>query len=286
MKDRAADYILRYCFQNNVINHTTTIIESSSGNFGISLAAYCRKSNLKFICIIDPNISPINEMIIQNLGAKTIKVKELDKFEGYLLNRISKVKELLNKNENLYWVNQYENELNAEAYYQSLGTELCSEFNDVIDYAFIGVSSGGTITGLSKKIKETFPKAKIIAVDICGSVIFGTTPHKRFIPGIGSSMVPKILEKANIDEVFFVTEADTIKYCKILLKEHSIFAGGSSGSVFAAVNLYFADRKVSGKQNVVTIFPDRGERYYNTIYSDEWFYNHLAEKNNNKEIIV
>jgi cysteine synthase A len=278
IKDRAADYILKKGLENKTINKDTTIIESSSGNFGISLAAYCKKNGIKFICVIDPNISPINEMLIKHFEAEIIKVKEQDEYGGYLINRIKKVKELLNKIENSYWVNQYSNPLNAEAYHQSLGNEICSEFTENLDYVFLGVSSGGTITGVSQSIKKKYPNAKIIAVDVYGSVIFGNPPHKRHIPGIGSSMVPDILKYAFIDDVVLVDELETINHCKKLLGDHCIFAGGSSGSVYAAIHKFFRDKVDLININVLTIFPDRGERYSNTIYCENWYTDSIKKK--------
>lgn len=269
VKDRAASYIIKKLLKLKEINEDTTIIESSSGNFGIALSSYCKYYGLKFICVVDSNITATNEMLISTLSNSMIKVTEPDSSGGYLLNRIKKVNELLYTIDNSYWINQYANPYNAEAYYNTLGNEICSEL-DNIDYIFIGVSSGGTITGVSQKIKDQFPKAKVIAVDIFGSVIFGGYPKKRYIPGIGSSMVPQILKYAKIDEVVTVDEIDTVKCCYELLHKYSIFAGGSSGSVYAAIKKYFSDKKIDGQKNVVTIFPDRGDRYSNTIYSDEW----------------
>jgi len=95
------------------------------------------------------------------------------------------------------------------------------------------VGSGGTITGVSQKIKEVFPNAKIIAVDIEGSVIFGGLPKKRHIYGMGSSIVPEVLKKAKIDDVVTIDEIFTVEMCHELLERHTIFAGGSSGLVFA-----------------------------------------------------
>jgi cysteine synthase A len=186
------------------------------------------------------------------------------------LNRIKKVKELSNEIDNSYWVNQYANPYNAEAYYHTLANEICDHVEN-IDYIFLGVSSGGTITGVSNKIKEKFPQAKVIAVDIYGSVIFNNPPQKRYIPGIGSSMVPEILKKAKIDDVVMIDEISTIEMCHELLNEYYIFAGGSSGSVFAAIKKYFAGEKINKKVNVVTVFADRGERYANTVYNEEWY---------------
>ena len=111
----------------------------------------------------------------------------------------------------------------------------------------------------------------MIGVDIVGSVIFGNPPKKRYIPGMGSSMVPDILKEAKIDDVVVVDEVSTIKMCHELLNTHQVFAGGSSGSVFAAIKKYFKGKRVDKKLNVVTIFPDRGDRYTNTIYNHEWY---------------
>jgi len=270
VKDRAASYIIKKLLDKKEIDQETTLIESSSGNFGISLAAYCKKYGLKFIAVIDPCISPINEILIRSLAAKVIKVEVPDGSGGYLLNRIKKVKELVSEIDNSYWVNQYGNPYNAEAYYYTLGKEICDKLEN-IDYLFMGISSGGTITGVSNCVKERVPLAKVIAVDIVGSVIFGHPPKKRYIPGIGSSMVPDILKDAKIDDVVMIDEVSTIKMCHELLEKHCIFAGGSSGSVMAAIKKYFSGKKINKKINLVTIFPDRGERYTDTIYNQIWY---------------
>ena len=269
-KDRAADYLMRKLIEDHIITKNYTIIESSSGNFGVALSAYCKKYGLKFYCVVDPNICPINELLIKTLSTKMIKVTEPDKNGGYLLTRLEKVQELLSTIADSYWVNQYGNPLNAEAYYNSLGNELCEQM-DNIDYIFIGVSSGGTITGLSRRIKERFPGAKVIAVDVEGSVIFGGQPRKRYIPGIGSSIVPDILRDSEIDDVVIVDELSTITMCHELLKNHVIFAGGSSGSVLAAIKKFFRNKEFGTSPDVVAIFPDRGERYSNTIYNNDWY---------------
>jgi cysteine synthase A len=269
VKDRAAYYILKTLLASGTIDKNTTIIESTSGNFGVALSAYCRYYGLKFIAVIDPNVTSMNEMLIRSHGAEIIKVIQPDKFGGYLLSRIQKIHELQRSMQNSYWVNQYENPLNADAYYHSLGKEICFQI-DHIDYVFLGVSSGGTITGVSKKIKENFRHVKVVAVDVEGSVIFNKPSAKRYIPGIGSSMVPKILEEAKIDEVVWVDEAATINACYELLENHSFFIGGSSGSVYAGIKKYFGSKQISKAVNVVSVFPDRGERYYDTIYNKEW----------------
>ncbi|MFC5404237.1 2,3-diaminopropionate biosynthesis protein SbnA [Cohnella soli] len=269
IKDRAAKYLIEKLISKREINHSTVVIESSSGNFGIALSAYCKKYNIPFYCVIDPLITPINEMIIRSLSSKVFKVTERDENGGYLLNRIRTVNELVEAIPNSYWVNQYENPYNAEAYYATLGEEICRSHPD-IDYLFVGVSSGGTITGLSKKIKEEIPSCKIIAVDVEGSVVFGGKAKRRFIPGIGSSMRPRILEQAHIDEIVYAEELVSVYECRELLTRHHIFAGGSSGSVIAAVKKYFRFRTNVTPTKVMTLFCDRGDRYASTIYNDDW----------------
>jgi len=281
VKDRAAAFVIRKVLENKEIDLNTTIIESSSGNFGIALSAYCKYKGLKFICVVDPCISPMNEMMIRAFGAEVIKVTEPDKNGGFLLTRIEKVQQLCEEIKNSYWVNQYGNPYNAEAYYHSLGSEICNEM-ERLDYIFLGISSGGTITGISKKINECFPQAKVIAVDIVGSVIFGFPPKKRYIPGIGSSMVPQILSQAKVDDVVMMDEITTIKACHELLKKYHLFAGGSSGSAYAAIKKYFNENPIKKNKPVyvATVFPDKGERYFNTVYNEEWCAN--FGKNNNQ----
>lgn len=223
--------------------------------------------------MIDPNISTTNEKIIRALSTYVKKVTELDVNGGYLLNRIKKVEEILVEHRNAYWVNQYANPYNAEAYYNTVGKELCEDVEEM-DYVFVGISSGGTITGISRKVKEHYPNAKVIAVDIVGSVIFGGKPKKRYIPGIGSSRVPEIIDNAIIDDIIMVDEKDVVKGCGELLNEHSIFAGGSSGAVYSAINQYFSGKVLNKVPNVVTIFADRGDRYADTIYNEEWCNSH------------
>jgi N-(2-amino-2-carboxyethyl)-L-glutamate synthase len=283
VKDRAASYVINKLLNQGEINSETTLIESSSGNFGISLSAYCKYCGLKFICVVDPCITPLNEMLIRSFGAVVIKVDVPDENGGYLLSRIRKVKQLREEIENSYWINQYGNPYNAEAYYYSLAGEICKELEQV-DYVFLGISSGGTITGVSRKITETYPAARVIAVDIVGSVIFGNPPQKRYIPGIGSSMVPDILAQSKISDVVMMDEASTISNCHELLEKYYIFAGGSSGSVYGAIKNYFTRNPVNRPVNVVTVFPDRGERYATTVYNEEWYSNFLQNRHQLKEM--
>lgn len=268
IKDRAACFVLKKILTSKEIDQDTVIVESSSGNFGLSLSAYCKKSQLKFICVIDEKISRINETLISQNGAHIVKITEHDENGGYVINRIKKVNQIISEIKNSYFVNQYQNKYVAEAY-GLLGNEIASEI-PTLDYVFVAVSSGGTVTGVSRKLKEHFPAIKIIAVDIEGSVIFQNKPKRRNIPGIGSSLVPQILKDSFIDDIIIVDEDSVIRSCYGLLDNYQLFMGGSSGLVYEAALRYFTNRTCPKNTKALVIFPDGGDRYIDTIYNLKW----------------
>ena len=267
-KDRSAKYVLNKLYREGKINKDTTIIESSSGNMGIALAATCKHLGNRFICIIDPHISAVNEFIITNMGAETIKVTEHDSNNSYLKTRLKVVDSLLKEIPNSYWFNQYGNPLVCEAY-EEIGREIVRDVKDV-DYVFVAVSSAGTIGGVSKAIKEYNPNIKVIAVDVEGSKVFDkNTTKKRYLSGIGSSIQSDNLSRAVMDDIILVDEKDGVEKCYELLRNHLIFAGGSSGCVYAAIQQYVKKHKIKNAK-IVGLLNDRGDRYIKTVYSKEW----------------
>lgn len=269
VKDRAAMYTVRQLWESGEIGPDTTIIESSSGNFGIALAAVCKKYGMKFICVVDPDIQKENLKILTILGAEVQIVTVPDLHGGYLASRLERVRQLQRENTKTYWMNQYGNPLIREAYYETLGAEICSQM-DQMDYIFLGVSSGGTITGVSQRVKERFPQCRIIAVDVEGSAVFGQVKKKRHISGIGSSIVPENIKHAKLDQVVIVNEEQSVEGCRILLDKYGLLCGGSAGAVYAAIKSYFLASKENENIKVMAVFADRGERYLNTIYNSDW----------------
>lgn len=269
IKIRPAYHILYNAIHDGYIDENTKVIESTSGNFGVALANLCKFLGIRFIPVIDPNINTFYEKQLNITAHKVIKVSKRDETGGYLKTRLERVKQLLKETENIFWTNQYANKDNYHAHYRTLGREIIKDFES-LDYAFIGVSSCGTITGLSQKLKENFPNIKIIAVDSEGSVIFGEQPKKRYISGIGSSIVPSIINKAQIDEIVMVPEIKAISGCHSLLSTHGIFAGGSSGAVYYAIKQYFKNKKLESPPNVLSIFVDSGSAYMDTVFNQSW----------------
>ncbi|SFX17583.1 cysteine synthase A [Thermoactinomyces sp. DSM 45891] len=269
VKARTAFYMLSSAIKRGEIHQDTTLIESSSGNLAIALATLCQYLKIKFIPVIDPNINGVYEDLLHSISYKVVKVTDRDATGGFLLTRLNKIQELLYSIPNAYWTNQYQNPDNYYAHYHGIGTELVQHF-ETLDYAFIGVGTGGTISGISNRLKEAFPNVKVIAVDSEGSVIFNDMPKKRYIPGIGASTVPELVKRAVIDEVVHISEQHTVEGCHQLFENHGIFAGGSSGTSYYAINQYFQDKTFVRKPNVVFLCPDNGVPYVQTVYNAEW----------------
>ncbi|OMP77244.1 2,3-diaminopropionate biosynthesis protein SbnA [[Flexibacter] sp. ATCC 35208] len=270
IKSRPAFNILYKAIESGRVNENSTIVESSSGNFAIALAMLCKLAGIDFIPVIDPNINPGYEKLLRYLCKEVMKVTTVDETGGYLLTRLAEVHRMCSERENVFWPNQYGNKLNAQAYHQFMAKEIADNF-ETLDYAFIGVSSCGTIAGLSIGLKKAFPGIRIVAIDVEGSVIFSQEPCKRFISGIGSSIVPPLLGEADIDEVIHVPQVDIIDGCHALVDEHMLFAGASSGASYSCIKKYFGDRPAMDKKpQVLFICPDSGEAYLDTVYNSQW----------------
>ncbi len=269
IKDRTAYWILRRAAERGEIDEHTTVIESSSGNFAAALATYAQLLGLRFIPVIDPNILPTYESFLRRTCETVMKVEDRNETGGFLQTRLRAVQELCGSTERPFWTNQYANEDGMDAHYQFTGEEICRDL-PTLDYAFIGVSSGGTIAGMSRRLKGQYPGVKVIAVDATGSVIFGGSPKRRHIPGLGAGIVPPLLSHALIDDVVIVSEKDTAAACQQLLWEHGLFVGGSSGTSYVAVQRYGDQMRSTPGATAVFLCTDRGTAYMDTVFNTEW----------------
>src|SRR5436309_5544036 len=269
IKDRAAYWILKRAAERGEICDETTVIESSSGNFASALAAFTHLIGLRFIPVIDPNISSTYESFLRRICPTVVKVEDRDDTGGFLKTRLQMVKHLCATIPSAYWPNQYGNPDAMEAHYELTATEICDDF-DSLDYVFIVVSTAGTIAGVSRRLKECYPKIRVIAVDIEGSVIFGGAPRKRHIPGIGSSIVPAWLRHAQIDDVVLIPERETVQACRELLTTYGLFVGGSSGTAFAAIKRCAARMPAYKHPTVLFLCADRGTPYVDTVFEPTW----------------
>jgi N-(2-amino-2-carboxyethyl)-L-glutamate synthase len=249
------------------------IICSSSGNLAIAMSIICKVKGYGLLCISDVLINKINKKLIKLYGSKLKIIKEKDKKGGYLAKRIEYIKNLLKTSERYTWCNQYGNEANVEAHYETTAREIFKEIPKVT-HLFVGAGTTGTLMGCVKYFKKHSPKTKIIAVDAVGSVTFGKKAAKRRIPGLGTSRKPEIADASLLDDIVYVEERDTLKECHNFLKQRGILLGGSSGTVLSAVKNYPLDSKAV----VVTISPDLGDKYLETVYNDSWLKTHYGIK--------
>lgn len=268
VKDRPAKFIIEQGLRDGTIPKDAHLIESTSGNLGVALAMMARVHNLQLTCVVDPNISKTNLHIMELYGANIEMVTEKDACGGYLETRIARVKSLLLEKENGVWVNQYANVRNWQSHYHGEGEELLRQLPERPDYLVMGVSTSGTLLGIARRLREVYPELKVIGVDALGSMLFGNKPGKRLLPGIGASRVPELLAREEIDDVIYASDLESCESCLDLVKDEGIFAGGSSGSVVAAIRKLIPH--IPRGSCIATLFPDRGDRYMDLVYSAEW----------------
>lgn len=272
VKDRSARYIVERGIGDGMIRPGTHIVESTSGNFGVALAMVAVRHGLRFTAVVDPNASRTNLRILRQFGAEIEMVREPDSAGGYLHTRLARVQDLLTEDPDAVWINQYANHLNWETHAVTTAREVIADCPDPVDVLVAAVSTTGTLHGLARGLRRVWPALQVVAVDAVGSVIFGTPPGPRMLPGVGSSRVPELLTPAEIDRVVHIDDAAAVRGCHRLLRQEAIFAGGSSGSVVAAIETLLPE--LPRPSRVLTLLADRGERYLDLVYTDEMAIEH------------
>lgn len=251
----------------------TVIVESSSGNLGIALSLVCAIKGYRFICVTDSNATRANIRGMRLHGAKVIVVDDRDPDGGFLGNRFKTIDRILQSEPNAVWVNQYDNIANKNVHAEQTANEIAGEFEKV-DWVFVGAGTTGTLAGVSERLREVFPDIKVVAVEPVGSVTFGGAPGKRNIPGIGTSLRPKIADFAKPDRVVAIREERTVEACLSFVRNHHLLVGGSTGTVLAAVQ-QLADEFNPG-ETIVAISADLGDKYLDTVYDPDWVENAIT----------
>ncbi|PYS90387.1 MAG: 2,3-diaminopropionate biosynthesis protein SbnA [Acidobacteria bacterium] len=275
IKDRTAISILEQGIRTGLVNRNTVIIESSSGNMGVGLAQACSFHGLKFICVVDAKTTAQNTRILRAYGAEIVCIDEPDPETGeYLKARIDRVEYLLRTVKNSFWPNQYANVYNPRAHHRTMH-EITTTLGGRLDYLFCATSTCGTLRGCAEYVKQNKLPTKIIAVDAVGSVIFGGQKAKRLIPGHGAAITPPLFQSDLAHQVVHVTDLDCVVGCRRLARCEAILAGGSSGAVITAVTMM--SDQIPRDAMCGIILPDRGERYLDTIYSNQWVEEHFGD---------
>jgi cysteine synthase A len=257
IKDRVAKHIIESAEREGKLKSGMVIIEATSGNTGIGLSLVGRQKGYKVVCVMPENMSEERKKIILAFGGEIV----FSSAEGSLLGCLKKMQEIIQADPEKYFVaNQFGNPHNPEIHYQQTGPEIWDDLGGEIDIFIAGVGSGGTLQGVGKYLKEKKPDVKIVAVEPKNcSALLGREPGLHRIQGIGDGFIPDVLDVNLVDMVFTVSDEEAIETTQRLSHEEGLLVGTSSGAnVFAALHMD------NGRNKVVTILPDRAERYFST----------------------
>jgi cysteine synthase A len=257
IKDRVAKHIIESAEKEGKLKPGMIIIEATSGNTGIGLSLVGRQKGYKVVCVMPENMSEERKKIIQAFGGEIMFSPAEESLSGCL----KQIQEITQGEPEKYFVaNQFGNPHNPEIHYQQTGPEIWQDMEGEINIFVAGVGSGGTLQGIGKFLKEKNPSVKIVAVEPKNSAaLLGREPGLHQIQGIGDGFVPDVLDVNMVDMVFTVSDEEAIETTRRLSREEGLLVGTSSGA-----NLFAALHMDNGRNRVVTILPDRAERYFST----------------------
>lgn len=268
VKDRPALYMVREAERRGLLRPGGTIIESSSGNFGISLAMIGAARGYRVIILVDPKTTAANVALLKAFGAEVVVVTEQDDSGSYHKTRITEANRLARDIEHSFRPDQCFNLLNSEAHYASTARELLEALGDRLAVFVAAVSTGGQLGGVSRYLKTFAPHVRVIGVDAVGSTVFGGEAHSYRIPGVGLSWTPANLDVELLDSVYKVADGDAFIAARAFARNEGILMGPSSGAC-ALVGMKLAQQLAPG-QCVVSMVADGGDRYLPTLFNDEW----------------
>ncbi len=284
IKEKNAAYLIKDAESAGLLKPGGTIVESSSGNFGIGLAMIGAARGYRVIIVVDAKLpEPMRRMLLA-YGAELIDVplSEADEHGSMQVARMEKAKELALNIPLAWYPCQHLNPLNPLAHKYYTACELEEIFGEKIGTIVVGVSTAGQIAGISQYYRERHRPTRIIGVDAAGSAILGTPPHPYKMTGMGLSFIPPNFKPHYIDAAYSVSDSLAFSVCRVLARKEGLLLGASTGAIIAAA---LADT-IRNPQAfpVVVINPDRGDRYLDTIYNDEWIAKHNIKLLNDAEL--
>ena len=260
VKDRAAKYMIKDAEQRGVLKPGATIVEPTSGNTGIGLAAIAAAKGYRVILTMPETMSVERRNILKAYGAEIVLTEGAKGMSG----AIEKAEELVRTIEGAFLPAQFDNPANAKAHYETTGPEIWQDTNGKIDVFVAGVGTGGTLTGTAQYLKEQNPNIEIVAVEPVDSPVLsegrsGAHP----LQGIGAGFVPSVLDTTIYDRVMTVSGEEAYEASKELTRREGILTGISSGAALH-VALQLAKLPENKGKTIVVLLPDSGDRYYST----------------------
>lgn len=277
-KDRIAVHIIEEAERKGILKKGDTIIETTSGNTGFSIAMVSIVKGYNCILAVSSKSSLDKIDMLRSMGAKVYvcpaHVSADDPRSYYEV-----AKRLHQETERSIYINQYFNELNIDAHYATTGPEIWKQTNGHITHLIACSGTGGTISGTARFLKEQNPEIRVIGVDAYGSVLkkyheTGKVDSKEIYPyrieGLGKNLIPDATDFKIIDEFIKVTDEESAHMAREISRSEGVFVGYTSGAAMQAVKQLNAAGEFNENSNVVVIFPDHGSRYMSKVYSDEW----------------
>ncbi|MDJ1369881.1 cysteine synthase A [Gulosibacter molinativorax] len=265
VKDRLAWGVIRAAERSGELQPGGTIVEGTSGNTGIALAAIGAARGYKVVIAMPETMSLERRALMKAFGAELVLTPGPEGMRG----AVQKAQEIQASTENSILASQFENQANVEIHRETTAEEVWNDTDGKVDIFVAGIGTGGTVTGVGQVLKERKPEVKIIAVEPADSPLLTegrAAGHK--IQGLGANFVPEILDQSVIDEIIDVQLDDSLRVSKELTKTEGIFSGISSGAnVWAALEV--AKRPENAGKNIVVIVADTGERYLSSILFDD-----------------
>ena len=258
VKDRVALNMLETAEENGLLKKGGTVIEATSGNTGIGLAAICTAKGYKCVIVMPETMSIERRKLIASYGAKVVLTEGAKGMDG----AIEKAEQLNNETPNSIIAGQFYNPANPDAHYKTTAPEIYNDLNGKVDVLVCGIGSGGTITGVGKFLKEKNENVKIIGVEPLSSPFLSKGEkgaHK--IQGIGAGFIPENLDTEIYDEIITVSDQDAINFAKEICLLEGLSVGISAGA--ALCGALAVAKKEQGK-NIVVVLPDGGSRYLST----------------------